>query len=319
MTLSLTHQIRPVCIPDDLPALADLFNQTRPEPTTAEQLQASWSKLTPEDVRHRLVAVDQTGRILGHAVAARDPLEMPGRWFIAANVDQATRGRGIGSALLSQAEAFARSQGATVLEAECRDDDPALLAWAERLGYRSFSHLFESTLDLAAFDASRFAGAVAKVEGQGIRFRTLADGEKETYARKVHDLIARTYWDIPFITQAEFPSFEEWAKWELDAEIVPADCVIFAMDGEAVVGITLMKVNKTTGALYTDITAVAREYRGRGIALGLKLLSIEAARRHGAPYMRTNNDSVNAPMLAVNRKLGYVPSPGVYRVEKKLS
>ena len=28
--------------------------------------------------------------------------------------------------------------------------------------------------------------------------------------------------------------------------------------------------------------------------------------------IRTNNDSENAPILTVNRKLGYVPEPGFY-------
>ena len=31
-------------------------------------------------------------------------------------------------------------------------------------------------------------------------------------------------------------------------------------------------------------------------------------------YIRTNNDSNNAPMLAVNRKLGYKSEPGLYRL-----
>ena len=56
----------------------------------------------------------------------------------------------------------------------------------------------------------------------------------------------------------------------------------------------------------------------RKIALALKLLSIRAALRWGADYIRTNNDSQNAPMLAINRKLGYVPQPGGYRMVKAL-
>ena len=60
-------------------------------------------------------------------------------------------------------------------------------------------------------------------------------------------------------------------------------------------------------------------WRGRGIALALKLLAIRAARRYGARYLRTNNDSENAPMLAVNRKLGYQPAPGYYRMSARLA
>jgi hypothetical protein len=31
-------------------------------------------------------------------------------------------------------------------------------------------------------------------------------------------------------------------------------------------------------------------------------------------YIRTNNDSQNAPILAINRKLGYTAEPGGYRM-----
>jgi hypothetical protein len=49
------------------------------------------------------------------------------------------------------------------------------------------------------------------------------------------------------------------------------------------------------------------------VAQALKLLAIRCARRYGAVYIRTHNDSENAPMLAINRKLGYQPQPGLYR------
>jgi hypothetical protein len=44
-----------------------------------------------------------------------------------------------------------------------------------------------------------------------------------------------------------------------------------------------------------------------------------AARRYGVRYLRTNNDAENAPMLAVNRKLGYRPEPGCYRMRAHLA
>jgi hypothetical protein len=34
--------------------------------------------------------------------------------------------------------------------------------------------------------------------------------------------------------------------------------------------------------------------------------------------MRTNNDSKNEPMLAVNRKVGYKPEPGYLRYRKSV-
>lgn len=51
----------------------------------------------------------------------------------------------------------------------------------------------------------------------------------------------------------------------------------------------------------------------------MKTAAVRQARKLGTAYMRTNNDSTNAPMLAVNRQLGYQPASGVYLLLKKVS
>jgi GNAT superfamily N-acetyltransferase len=65
-------------------------------------------------------------------------------------------------------------------------------------------------------------------------------------------------------------------------------------------------------------TGVERAYRGRKVGLALKLLAIRYARACGASSMLTSNDSRNAPMLAINNKLGYKREPGIYNLERKL-
>ena len=66
------------------------------------------------------------------------------------------------------------------------------------------------------------------------------------------------------------------------------------------------------------ITGVLPAYRGRKIAQALKLIAIRYAKARGANYIRTDNDSENAPMLAINRKLGYKSQTGVYLLYKQL-
>jgi RimJ/RimL family protein N-acetyltransferase len=82
----------------------------------------------------------------------------------------------------------------------------------------------------------------------------------------------------------------------------------------AVVGLAAVGFIEHTNRANNLITGVDRAYRGRMIALALKLLTIQYAKERGAEAIVTNNDSQNAPMLAVNRKLGYVPRPGIFRL-----
>ena len=57
------------------------------------------------------------------------------------------------------------------------------------------------------------------------------------------------------------------------------------------------------------MTAVLRAYRGRGIARELKHATIAWAIENGLTALETGNDEANAPMRAVNARLGYEPMP----------
>jgi GNAT superfamily N-acetyltransferase len=61
-------------------------------------------------------------------------------------------------------------------------------------------------------------------------------------------------------------------------------------------------------------TGVLSAYRGRKIALALKVLAARYARQHGAREIGTDNDSLNPPILAINQKMGYQPHSGRYMV-----
>ena len=57
------------------------------------------------------------------------------------------------------------------------------------------------------------------------------------------------------------------------------------------------------------MTAVVRAWRGRGLALALKHATIGWAIANGLTELVTGNDVDNAPMRAINAKLGYRPTP----------
>ena len=55
------------------------------------------------------------------------------------------------------------------------------------------------------------------------------------------------------------------------------------------------------------MTGTLPELRGRGLGRQVKLASINWAAENGVTQMFTTNDETNAPMLAINRRLGYQP------------
>jgi GNAT superfamily N-acetyltransferase len=95
------------------------------------------------------------------------------------------------------------------------------------------------------------------------------------------------------------------------------DGQIVAAVGETWVGMAAVGYFEATNSMYNMFTGVDPAWRGKGIALALKLLTIACARRYSADYISTNNDSENAPMLAINRTLGYQPEPGYYQMTRE--
>ena len=56
------------------------------------------------------------------------------------------------------------------------------------------------------------------------------------------------------------------------------------------------------------MTGTLRAYRGRGLARLAKLAGIRWCAENGVHTLLTANDSQNAPMLAINERLGYRPN-----------
>ncbi len=314
-------QMQPLNPQTDFPRIAALRNTVDPEPITAGQLQ-EWEEQIPEgQIRRRVVAVDQDGLIVGFNDTGWDPWMAPGLFDLRVLVDPARRRQGIGALLYDDALQFAQARGATRFQARVRDTADDGLRFARHRGFVIDRQVFESTLDLATFDERRFAGRIEAAEAAGIRFFTLADlGNTLEAQRRLYDLNARVGMDVPGSENYQsFMPFEVFRATVCAASWYRADGQIVAADGDHWIGMAAVGYFEQTRSMYNMITGVDRAYRGRGLALALKLLSIRCARAYGAIYLRTNNDSRNAPMLAINRKLGYRPEPGYYVVVRDLA
>lgn len=316
MVMSFT--IRAVTL-DDFPRMVEIINSQETEGTTLEDVQRSEQLRPAEMPHHRLGAFGENGVMVAFGTSWTSP-EMPAGCFgLRVRVDQPYRHLGAGRAIYNSLEDWAINQGATRLETSVREDQPETLAWAARRGWVKEHHLFESTLQLTDWAPADWQlEAVQKAEAGGIRFAHLADlVSGEELFRRYYDLIAVMMRDVPVFGDRPLPPFELWKKYVESDPHFDANNVIVAVDGDTWAAMADLQVMES-GGMYHGLTAVDRPYRGRGLSTAIKVVALQHAKAKGAPYVRTNNHSANAPMLAVNRKFGYVPAPGFFTVAKTL-
>lgn len=308
--------IRPAVPERDFAAIAGIMSEELTYEVTEAQLHEWEARHWDGLIRNRLVA-EANGRVVGYGLSAHQPWDPPGQFEVWPAVTQAKRHSGIGAALYAAVLACARERGATVLTSEVQEGDTESMRFAERRGFAIDRHLFESQLDVMAFDEAPFAGTIEAVEARGIRFFSLADADTPEVRRALHKVNTVTALDIPGYTGGS-PTYDEFGQMVFSASWFAPEGQILAADGDRMVGLTAIGYYPEQGLMVNNMTGVLSEYRGRRIALALKLLAIRLAKQKGVGRLRTSNDSENAPMLAINRKLGYVPEAGVYRLIRPL-
>lgn len=307
-------RLRHANLPDDYTHMAAILNASRVLPTTAEELAGTQSRWPEGSVLLCRIAEDESEQVIGFAEAYRFPNTAEGKFYANVVVHPASRNKGIGSILLRTIEQFVVEHDGNRLVGDVEDIDVTSLAFMEKRGYRVERHGYDSTLDLSGLKEPPNFGDVATVEATGIRFFTLADSDTPETRRALYELYGRTMVDIPGYEAKSFMTYQTWSQFVIERQEVRLDWIFIAANNDCLVGVT--QITNSRDHVYTTHTLVDREYRGRGIAKALKLLTIEAAIQHGAPYMRTGNDSLNGPMLAVNQKLGYKPVAGDYTVTR---
>ncbi len=311
--------IRPAT-PDDYESIAELLNTNHPPvPVTAAMLRENDQKQPDYCKRARWVA-EQDGVLVGmgmfeQSIYAYDPLAAHVRVVIHPNV----QGQGIGQAVYATVEQGGWDAGITLLRGAVNEDKPRAIDFAQRLGYTEEKRVFESTLDVPSFDLTRFTDLLSTLAADGITVRPYSDMKKDSALdHAIYTLITTTVADVPIAVPYTLPSFDLFYKELFENPTVPHDGILLAMAGDEVVGITYHRVYNDE-QMNINFSGVRREFRGRKIALGLKVAGAAFARARGTRILRTSNDSTNPSILAINGKLGFIPGPAAIILKKQLT
>jgi GNAT superfamily N-acetyltransferase len=287
----------------DLAAVVRIVNEVTPEnPTSLEELR--WQDANYPGTRF---LAESGGEVVGTATTGRIYMYGPDyeRYWIGLCVLEPNRRQGIGSALYRAVSEHARAAGKTGLQTHVEETHVDGIEFLTHRGFVEIDRAKIVRLDLAGMDRPD----VERIAG--IELTTLA--ARPDLVPGIHRVAERAFRDIPAADEPVVAgTLEEFRVRDVERPGIPAEAfqvALDATDGRVVGYAALQHVPSQADRAWHDMTAVDPDYRGRGIATALKLATIRWAIEAGLVALETGNDELNAPMRAVNARLGYRPTP----------
>jgi mycothiol synthase len=279
-------EIRPVETDEDIEAWRQVRITVLPNEraSTVEEIRRAE---TPEQL---MLLAEAEGELVGSGVAGRS--DVGGHGFVAPRVLPDKRRHGVGTALLARLAEHVESLGFP--QAGSNVDDPGSLEFAHRFGFREQDRQVEQVREITGDEPTLPLP-------EGIEIVSLAQ-RPELFARVYHELAVEALADLAVTPKLEI-SFEDWEReW-----VTWPEGSFVALAGDEIVGCAgLIRDYDRPDRAEHGLTAVRRDWRGRGLAKALKRQTIAWAAANGLTELYTWTQTGNEQMQAVNERLGYV-------------
>jgi GNAT superfamily N-acetyltransferase len=211
------------------------------------------------------------------------------------------RGRGIGGELYECAVAHLRTVGARTAGAWAR---PEGVPFLERRGHELRRSSSQSALAVREADLTELDSLAQQKAREGFRVVPLSDVFDRP--RDLFELDVATSRDEPSDYPIDAMGYDDWLRTSYEHPAVDRDGSRVVVAGDRLVAWALIGTDGS-GRAANEFTGTHPEFRGRGLARLAKLAATAWARDNGVSVIYTGNDAANAPMLAINRRLGYRP------------
>jgi GNAT superfamily N-acetyltransferase len=316
------YSLRPAEIARDFMEMAALFSMEQDEPTSELELQADY-EAHKAHIFHLMVAENEQGELLGFNWASRSPSQ-PDKASLYLIVKPEQRRKGLGHLLAEASERAARHAQVKMLNVRVRDTIPEYYAFAKSCGFQELHHSIGMTLNLANFDDRPYQAPLERLCAEGFQFTSMeALGNTEEAQRKLYMLNDTVSAETPG-SEGDHPwlSFEDFQKnvcqsnWYRPAGQM---VVIDTHNGEWVAMSAITRFDGVDYA-YNLFTGTDRRYRGRKLAQCVKTLALRFARQElKVTTVKTHHSAINAPMIAIDHKMGYIQTPGFFSMQKSLA
>jgi GNAT superfamily N-acetyltransferase len=289
--------------PEDAVGIARVWAAAMPQLVkTARGIEA---ELRASKRRIALIAVDGSDVVGYGNVYLPDEGDEAPRVRITVQVPPDLRKRGIGNALADAVCAEAAKAGAASLLVVVADDDESK-EFATRRGFTIGRPLSHSRADLSAVPPP-----VPAPDGLAVvDFEQVAPHQLWLAVAAVADL------DPSGLTDR--PPYDAWLATEWNHPDLRRDLSAAVLEGDTVLSFVTTTADPDRRVIWSNLTGTIQAARGRGLAKVVKSAALNRARDAGFVAALTGNDAANAPMLAVNKWLGYQVSSGAWTAEKEL-
>lgn len=230
------------------------------------------------------------------------------------------RQRGIGARLWERLEAHAREVGVSKLKSWAIADPPDGQRFLRKRGFTPGTRELQSWVDPTAVDRTLLEQRRSEAAKRGFRVARLQEllpGLEPKLIKLLQacnqDSIARGETPAPARLRGGFYRHAMLENPTLDTELSTV-----VLHGETPVALSWLKGDRSRRKYAIEFTATAPEWRGKGLAMFAKLEALDLAARAGVRSVGTLNDSENAAMLAINRRLRSKPLPDLNFYERQL-
>ena len=318
----MTTQFRDLVPINDFAHLARLFTVEMQDPTTENGLREDYEKHL-ERILCLKVATSEQGEVLGFNWLTRDRNDEQRAYFYVV-VSRKHRHQGIGSRLYQEVEEISLASAIHELRASFPDTLPESRAFAERRGFTMISHNIGMQLELETLDLQPYLDLASELEQQGYEFTSMeALGNTEADQRKLYQLNDLTSSQtMGSEGEHSWSSFEDFQQSVCQSDWYnPAgQMIVIEKSTGKWVAMSAITCFEGQDEAYNLFTGVDEAYRGHKLAQAVKAKALIFARDVlGVKVVRTNHNSLNQPMIAVDRKFGYVQSPGYFYMRKYLA
>ncbi len=304
----------------DYPDIVRLEEEVYPDKKESLESFRFGDKNRADKCKHQRYMVEKNSDVIGHGLYTQWEVSYdPQKFFVYGLIHPDHQGNGYGTELYQHILRELKKFDPIEIQAHVREDKQKGIEFLKKRGFEEVMRMWEAELEVKDFDFEEYEGLEEKINNEGIKLTSLAKIEIDDNAkRKLYELHDEIMEDVPLPHEYTSQDYHRFIERTFNHPDFFPEGYILALKDDEFNGMSSHWENEKENALFTGLTGVRREYRGKGIATAMKVKGIKIAEEKGFDKIKTMNETGNKDILYINDKLGFEKKPGWIDFKKKL-